>query len=106
MLGILGALGKLGGLHFGLGNHAAFDDAMAIVSKPYAETVPRKPWALVKNGDLLEFLHEASHQTNRKSIIGIYGKGHCTEDDVESDKCLYSWFRETVGRTHLHKRRG
>ena len=99
-------MGTPGGLHFGLDNHAAFDDAMTIVSKPYAETIPRKPWTLVKNCDLLELLHEASHRTDRKSIIWTWGKGHCTEDDVKSGKVSDSWFQGT-GRsdTLAHKAR-
>ena len=79
---------------------------MAIISKPYAETVPRKSWALVKNCDLLELLHEASHQTNRKSITGTWGKGHCTVDDVKLAEIRILGLRETIGRTNLHTRRG
>ena len=79
-------MGKPGGLHFCLDNHAAFEDVMAVVSKPYAETIPRKPWSLVKNGDLLELDHEISQAKNRSSIMGSWGGGHCTEEDVKSGK--------------------
>ena len=46
-----------GGVHFGLDNHAVFDDVMQIISQPLAESVPRKPWSLLENGDLLERVH-------------------------------------------------
>jgi len=60
LLGVIASLGKPGPVHFGLDNHAAFDDSMAIISKPADETRPRKPWTLVKNGDLLEIVHSVS----------------------------------------------
>ena len=73
VLGVLAAMGMPGGVHFGLDNHAAFEDVMRIISKPIAETVPRKPWSLLKNGDLLERVHVFS---TAKSLIhrGIMGK--------------------------------
>ncbi len=34
LLGIIASTGKLGPVHFALDNHSAFDDSMAIISKP------------------------------------------------------------------------
>ena len=69
-----------------LDNHAAFEDVMQIISKPMAETAPRKPWTLLKNGDLLERVHFYSQAKNRASIIGSWGRGHSTEDAVKAGK--------------------
>ena len=44
VLGVLASFGKPGPLHFGLENHSALDDVMAIITKPYAESKPKKPW--------------------------------------------------------------
>ena len=66
LVGILAALGRPGAVHFGIDNHAAFEDAMAIVAKPANGIGPRKPWSLVKNGDLLKLVHE---MTEKKPTI-------------------------------------
>ncbi len=55
---------------------------MAIISKPFAESIPRKPWPLVRNADLLNIVHEVSHHRGRTSIKGGWCKGHGTEGDV------------------------
>jgi len=47
VLGVLAAMGSPSGVHTGLDNHSAFEDVLRIISKPFAETVPRKPWSLV-----------------------------------------------------------
>ena len=82
VLGVLASFGRPGPLHFGLDNHAAFDDVMAIISKQFAESKPKKPWTLVKNGDLLERVHVQSESKKCLSINGSWGRGHCKDDDV------------------------
>ena len=44
VIGVILALGMHGGLPYLLDNYSAMADTMAIISKPYAESVPRKPW--------------------------------------------------------------
>ena len=64
------AMGRHGGLYFVLDNFSAMRDAMSIISKPFAESIPRKPWALVKNGDLLKLVHDFSNHRERSSTTG------------------------------------
>ena len=47
-------MGQQSGLHFVSYNYSAYSDVTAIITKPFSEPIPGKPWPLVKNGDLLK----------------------------------------------------
>ena len=75
VLGVLAAMGSPSGVHTGLDNHSAFEDVLRIISKPFAETVPRKPWSLLENGDLLERVHVFSQSKKSRIYQRILGEG-------------------------------
>ena len=79
-------MGRHGRLHFLLDLFSAMENSMAIISKPLVESIPSKPWTLVRNGDLLKIVHEVSHHRGRISITGGWCKGHGTEGDVQRGK--------------------
>ena len=83
---IIVSMGRHGGLNFLLENYSAMEDSMAIISKPFAESIPKQPWSIVRNGDLLKLVHAISHQRGRTSITGGWCKGHASEGDVLKGK--------------------
>ena len=71
------------GLHFGLENRAAHDDAMNCLSLPFQESAPRRPFGITRNGDLLELVHVLSEARGRSSITGSWVLGHATDEDIQ-----------------------
>ena len=106
LLGIIPSMGIPGPVYFGLDNHAAFVDSMAIISKPADETRPRKPWMLKKIETCLSLY--ISLQTAK---IGNPSQGHGGRDITRRTTYHLVKFRrfgfgETGGRMNLHIRRG
>ena len=80
---VIGSIGRPGPVHFALENYSAYSDAMAIITKPVKEFVTKKPWPIVKHGDLKQLVHDISHHRGRSSVLGSRVRGHLAEKDVQ-----------------------
>jgi len=100
VLGVLAAMGMHGGVHFGLDNHAAFEDVMRSISKPVAETAPRKPWSLLNKGDLLERVHVFRKPKIAHLSSGLGGGDTVLKMMLNREKFRGIGESETRGRMH------